>query len=314
MALAKTEKIWHNGKFIPFDEARIHVLAHVVSYGSSLFEGIRCYQTGAGPAVFRLGDHIDRLLNSCKIYRIDVGFSHAALAQGCVDLVRENHMAAAYLRPIVLRGFGGMGVMPSDNPIEVFIAAWDWGRYLGQEAQDLGVDVCVSSWRRMAPDTLPAMAKAAANYMNSQLMKMEAAANGYVEAIALDAQGLVSEGSGENLFLVRKGVLITPPLTNSVLPGITRDTILQLGADLGIPTREEPIAREALYLADELFFSGTAVEITPIRSVDRISVGNGGRGEITAALQRRFFDLVTGKRPDQHGWLTPVESLEPARR
>ncbi|HZT73358.1 MAG TPA: branched-chain amino acid transaminase [Terriglobales bacterium] len=314
MALAKTEKIWHNGKFIPFDEARIHVLAHVVSYGSSLFEGIRCYQTGAGPAVFRLGDHIERLLNSCKIYRIDVGFSHADLAQGCIDLVRENRMAAAYLRPIVLRGFGGMGVMPSDNPIEVFIAAWDWGRYLGQEAQDLGVDVCVSSWRRMAPDTLPAMAKAAANYMNSQLMKMEAAANGYVEAIALDAQGLVSEGSGENLFLVRKGVLVTPPLTNSVLPGITRDTILQLGADLGIPTREEPIAREALYLADELFFSGTAVEITPIRSVDRISIGRGGRGEITAALQRRFFDLVTGKRPDQHGWLTPVESLEPARR
>lgn len=314
MAIAKTEKIWHNGKFIPFDDARIHVLAHVVSYGSALFEGIRCYRTAHGPAIFRLGDHVQRLINSCKIYRIDTGFSFDALSQACLDLVRENHMDAAYLRPIVLRGFGGMGVMPADNPIEVFIAAWEWGRYLGQEAQDQGVDVCVSSWRRMAPDTLPAMAKAAANYMNSQLIKMEAAANGYVEGIALDAQGMISEGSGENLFLVRNGTLLTPPLANSILPGITRDSVLQIAADLGIPVREENLPREALYLADEIFFCGTAVEVTPIRSVDRITIGQGACGPLTGAIQRRFFEFVAGQRKDEHGWLTPVESLEFARR
>lgn len=313
MAIGKTEKIWHNGKFIPFDDARIHVLSHVVSYGSALFEGMRCYHTEQGPAIFRLGDHIQRLVNSCKIYRIEVGFSHAALCQASLDLMRENHLPAAYVRPIVLRGHGSMGVLPANNPIEVFIAAWDWPRYLGQDAQEKGVDVCVSSWRRMAADTLPAMAKAAGNYMNSQLIKMEAAANGYVEGIALDTQGLVSEGSGENLFMVHNGVLITPPLANSILPGITRDSILQLGADLGMPVREEPIAREALYLADELFFCGTAVEITPIRSVDRISVGSGERGPVTTALQRRFIEITSGRRPDEHGWLSPVEVLETAR-
>lgn len=311
MAIKKTAKIWHNGRFIPFDDARIHVLSHVVSYGSAVFEGIRCYQTSRGPAIFRLPEHVRRLINSAKIYRMAPEFARETLEQACVDVIRENHLAAAYLRPLVLRGYGSLGVLPGENPIEVYIAAYEWGRYLGGDALEQGVDVCISSWRRMAPDTLPAMAKAAANYMNSQLIKMEAVTNGYSEGIALDMQGFISEGSGENLFLVRDGELVTPPLSNSVLPGITRDTLVTIAADLGIPCRVEPIPREAVYVADEMFFCGTAVEVTPIRSVDRVPVGAGKRGPITEAIQRRFFAIVTGEREDNRGWLTPVETLQP---
>jgi branched-chain amino acid aminotransferase len=311
MAIKKTAKIWHNGRFIPFDDARIHVLSHVVSYGSAVFEGIRCYQTSRGPAIFRLPEHVRRLINSAKIYRMAPEFARETLEQACVHVIRENHLAAAYLRPLVLRGYGSLGVLPGENPIEVYIAAYEWGRYLGGDALEQGVDVCISSWRRMAPDTLPAMAKAAANYMNSQLIKMEAVTNGYSEGIALDMQGFISEGSGENLFLVRDGELVTPPLSNSVLPGITRESIVTIAADLGIPCRVEPIPREAVYVADEMFFCGTAVEVTPIRSVDRVPVGAGKRGPITEAIQRRFFAIVTGEREDNRGWLTPVETLQP---
>lgn len=314
MTIKKTAKIWHNGRFIPFDDAKIHVLSHVVSYGSALFEGIRCYATRRGPAIFRLQDHVQRLLNSAKIYRMDPAFSRDTLAQACLDVIRENQLSAAYIRPLVLRGYGSLGVLPGENPIEVYIAAYEWGRYLGSDALEKGADVCISSWRRMAPDTMPAMAKAASNYMNSQLIKMEAAANGFSEGIALDSQGFISEGSGENVFLVRGGELVTPSLSSSVLPGITRDTMLQIGADLGLSCRIEQIPREAIYLADEVFFCGTAVEVTPIRSVDHIPIGNGRRGPVTEAMQRRFFALTSGEAEDTHGWLSPLEALEPARR
>lgn len=305
MSLPKSEKIWRNGKMLDWDAATIHVLSHVVSYGSALFEGVRCYSTPQGPAIFRLGDHMQRLLNSCKIYRIDAGFSRQQLETACRDVIRVNKLPSAYLRPIVLRGYGSMGVLP-DNPIEVFIAAWDWGKYLGADALTEGVDVCVSSWRRAAPDTMPAMAKAASNYMNSQLIKMEAHANGYSEGIALDTDGLVSEGSGENIFVVNQGRLTTPPLSSSVLPGITRDCVQRIATELGIPVAEQTIPREALYIADEVFFCGTAAEVTPIRSVDRIPVGNGARGPVTAKIQKRFFELALGTAPDVYGWLTPV--------
>jgi len=309
VALPKTEKIWYNGKLIKWDEAQIHVLSHVVSYGSGLCEGVRCYHTPQGPAIFRLSDHMQRLIHSARIYRIEVPYDLLQLCQACVDVIRENRLPAAYLRPIVLRGYGSLGVLPADNPIETYIAAWDWGHYLGNQAQESGVDVCVSSWTRIAPNTLPAMSKAAANYMNSQLIKMEAVANGYSEGIALDSNGHVSEGSGENLFLVRNGTLITPPLSASVLPGITRDSGLTIAAELKIPVLEQTVPREALYLADEVFFSGTAVEVTPIRSVDRITVGKGTRGPITAVIQSRFFDLAMGRSEDRYGWLTPVPQL-----
>ncbi|MGH9533750.1 MAG: branched-chain amino acid transaminase [Terriglobales bacterium] len=314
MAIKKTANIWHNGRLIPFDDAKIHVLSHVVSYGSAVFEGIRCYQTSRGPAIFRLSDHVRRLLQSAKIYRMEPAFTRETLEQACVEVIRENQLSAAYLRPLVLRGYGSLGVLPGENPIEVYVAAYEWGRYLGGDALEEGVDACISTWRRMAPDTLPAMAKAAANYMNSQLIKMEAVTNGYSEGIALDLQGFISEGSGENLFLVRDGELVTPALSNSVLPGITRDSLLALSAEMGLTCRVEQIPREALYLADEVFFCGTAVEITPIRSVDRIPIGAGRRGPVTEALQRRFFTLVTGQAEDAHGWLTPVESLQPTAR
>lgn len=301
-----TEKIWHNGRFIPWDEARIHILSHVVSYGSSVFEGIRCYATPSGPAIFRLHDHVRRMLDSARIYRMDLGFSAAQLAEAMVELVRVNKLEACYLRPIAIRGYGEMGVHPGKNPVEVYIACWEWGKYLGDEALTQGVDVCVSSWTRIAPNTLPALAKAAANYMNSQLIKMEAVANGYSEGIALDANGYVSEGSGENIFLVRDAKILTPPLGASVLPGITRDTVFQLARDLEIPLVETLIPREMLYIADEVFFTGTAAEITPIRSIDRIPVGSGRRGPVTERLQQAFFDILSGARPDRYGWLTPV--------
>ena len=311
--LTPTEKIWHNGRFIRWEEATIHVLSHVVSYGTSVFEGIRCYATPSGPAVFRLREHVRRLVDSAKIYRMEnLGFSAAQLAEAMLEVVRVNKMDSCYIRPIVIRGYGEMGVNPLTNPIEVYIACWSWGKYLGEEALAEGVDVCVSSWTRIAPNTLPALAKAGANYMNSQLVKMEALANGYSEGIALDANGYVSEGSGENIFVVRDGKIHTPPLGASVLPGITRDSVLTLARELGIPLVETIIPREMLYIADEVFFSGTAAEITPIRSIDRIPIGKGRRGPVAEKLQKEFFAVINGTRKDQHGWLSPVHADQPA--
>jgi branched-chain amino acid aminotransferase len=302
-----TEKIWHNGRLINWDDAKIHVLSHVTSYGSSVFEGVRCYSTPNGPAIFRAREHMRRLLDSAKIYRIDMHHSIDDLVNAMTELVRVNKLDSCYFRPLVIRGYGNVGVMPTkDNPTETYVACWEWGKYLGDEGLEKGIDVCVSSWTRMAPNTLPAMAKAGANYMNSQLIRMEAAINGYAEGIALDASGYVSEGSGENLFAVRDGKIITPPLGASVLPGITRDTIIQLAQSLDIPVTEALIPREALYIADEVFFCGTAAEVTPIRSVDRIEIGKGKRGPITEKLQREFFAIVEGRVPDRFGWLTPV--------
>src|SRR5579864_4905629 len=305
--LTPTEKIWHNGRFIRWDEATIHVLSHVVSYGSSVFEGIRCYTTPSGPAVFRLREHVRRLVDSAKIYRMEnLGYSAADLAEAMLELVRVNKMDSCYIRPIVLRGYGEMGVNPLKNPIDVYIACWSWGKYLGEEALAEGVDVCVSSWTRIAPNTLPALAKAGANYMNSQLIKMEALANGYSEGIALDSNGYVSEGSGENIFVVRDGRIHTPPLGASVLPGITRSSIMTLCEDLGIRVSEQMIPREMLYIADEVFFTGTAAEVTPLRSIDRITIGAGRRGPVTKRLQEEFFAILSGAKPDRHNWLTPV--------
>jgi branched-chain amino acid aminotransferase len=311
--LTPTEKIWHNGKFVPWQDATLHVLSHVVSYGTSVFEGIRCYATPSGPSVFRLREHVRRMLDSAKIYRMeDVGFSAETLCEAMLEVVRVNKIDSCYIRPIVLRGYGEMGVNPLPNPIEVYIACWSWGQYLGEAALAEGVDVCVSSWTRIAPNTLPALAKAGANYMNSQLIKMEALANGYSEGIALDKNGTVCEGSGENIFVVRDGNLYTPPLGASVLPGITRDAVITLAHELGIPVTETAIPRELLYIADEIFFSGTAAEITPIRSVDRVKVGLGRRGPVAEKLQHEFFALVNGTAPDRHGWLTPVNAGQPA--
>ena len=305
--LKATGKIWRNGEFIAWDDAKIHVLSHVVHYGSSVFEGIRCYATPTGPAIFRLHEHVRRMVDSAKIYRMDTfQFTRQQLADAMLDLVRVNEMKSCYIRPVALRGYGDVGVNGSNNPVDIYIACWEWGKYLGPEALANGVDVCISSWGRMAPNTLPALAKAGANYMNSQLIKMEAVANGYSEGIALDHNGQVSEGSGENLFLVRDGKLITPTLGSSVLPGITRDTILTLARDLDIPVVEAVVPRELLYIADEVFFTGTAVEVTPIRSIDKITIGTGARGPITEKLQTEFFALVHGEKPDRHGWLSAV--------
>jgi branched-chain amino acid aminotransferase len=302
-----TAKIWHNGNFIDWNDATIHVLAHVTSYGSSVFEGIRCYETQSGPAVFRAREHARRLLDSAKIYRMEMQYSADQLVDAMLELVRVNGLQSCYLRPLVIRGYGNVGVLPTkENPIETYIACWEWGKYLGEEALGEGVDVCVSSWTRIAPNTLPALAKAGANYMNSQLVRMEAHVNGYAEGIALDAAGYVSEGSGENVFVIRDGRIITPPLGASVLPGITRQSVIELARSLDIPISEAPVPRELLYIADEVFFTGTAAEITPIRSVDRIPVGQGRRGPITEQLQHEFFGIVEGVKPDRYNWLTPV--------
>jgi branched-chain amino acid aminotransferase len=306
-----TEKIWRNGEFIAWDDAKIHVLSHVVSYGSSVFEGIRCYETASGPAVFRLREHVRRMVDSAKIYRMDnFQFTREQLENAILDLVAINQLRSCYIRPIVLRGFGEMGVNGTKNPLDIYLACWEWGKYLGDSALADGVDVCVSSWNRIAPNTLPSLAKAGANYMNSQLMKMEAIANGYAEGIALDKSGYVSEGSGENIFLVRDGKIVTPPLGTSVLPGITRDSVLTLAGKLGIPIVEQVVPRELLYISDEVFFSGTAAEITPIRSIDRITIGKGRRGPITEQIQREFFSIVNGTKPDIYSWLTPVPVRE----
>ncbi len=309
-------KIWRNGEFINWDDARVHVMTHAIHYGSSVFEGIRAYTTTRGTAVFRLTEHIQRLLNSAKVYRMDTKFSREDLCAAAVELTRDSEMDECYLRPVIFRGLNeekpAFGVNPFPNPVDTYIAAWDWGKYLGEEALEAGVDVCVSSWTRTPSNSLPAVAKAGANYMNSQLIKMEAILGGFSEGIALDDRGYVSEGSGENLFLVNNGKLVTPPLGASILPGITRDSVIAIARELGIEVQETTIQRAALYLTDELFFTGTAAEITPIRSVDRITVGAGKRGEITKQLQDVFFDVIHGKRPAPNNapWLTYVNDTE----
>ena len=304
MPMNNYEKVWHNGKIISWNEATIHVASHVLSYGSCIFEGIRCYETPNGPAIFRLADHTDRLVNSCKIYRMEPAYSRDQLEKAMIEVTRVNHAAHAYIRPLIFRGYGELRVNPVKNPIEVYILELRWGKYLGDDALVRGIDVCISSWTRISPNTLPAMAKAAANYMNSQLVHMEATANGYSEGIALDDNGTVSEGSGENIFVVRGEKLYTPPLASSVLPGITRDSIITLAFEMGVPVIEQPVPREMLYIADEVFFVGTAAEVTPIRSVDRILVGKGQPGPITAQLQERYLTIAEGKAEDKYGWLT----------
>ncbi|MGD0498036.1 MAG: branched-chain amino acid transaminase [Bryobacteraceae bacterium] len=311
--MTPTDTIWRNGRFIPWSEATIHVLSHVVNYGTSVFEGIRCYSTPGGPAVFRLREHVRRMVDSAKIYRMEnLGFTADELVEAIKELVRVNKMDACYIRPIALRGYGEIGVNGLKNPIDVYLACWEWGKYLGEEAMAEGVDVCVSSWTRLAPNTLPSLAKAGANYMNSQLIKMEALTNGYSEGIGLDVAGYVSEGSGENVFVVRDGRILTPPLGASVLPGITRDSVIALARDLGIPLVETLVPREMLYIADEVFFSGTAAEITPIRSIDRITIGKGRRGPVAEQLQKEFFGIIRGAKPDRYGWLSHVHAGQPA--
>ena len=304
-----TDKIWRDGELVNWADATIHVLGHVVHYGSSVFEGIRCYEGPNGGAVFRLREHMRRLLDSCKIYRIELPYSLDDLCQATVDTIAANELKECYIRPIVIRSGEQMGFYPIGVPVETFIICWKWGTYLGQEALEHGVDVRVSSWRRAAPNTFPTLAKAGGNYLNSQLSKIEAKQDGYAEAIVLDSFGFVAEGSGENLFVVRDGTVFTSPLDAGILGGITRDTVMTIARDLGYEVREQNMPREMLYVADELFFTGTAAELTPIRSVDRLPVGEGKPGPITREIQARYMDLVKGRAPDNHGWLTPVPAV-----
>jgi branched-chain amino acid aminotransferase len=303
MALQTTNNIWHNGNLIPWDKAQIHVMSHVVHYGSSVFEGIRCYTQPEGAGVFRLQEHMARLLDSAKIYRMPLPYTVDQLVSAVVDVVEANGVAPCYIRPIAFRGYGEMGVNPLKSPVEVYIANFPWGKYV---PGNTGADVCISSWNRLAPNTMPSLAKAGANYMNSQLIRMEAEVNGYSEGIALDVNGYLSEGSGENLFLVKGGILYTTPLANSVLSGITRASVITLAKQLGIEVVEQALPREMLYIADEAFFTGTAAEVTHLRSVDRLLVGDGTMGPITSALHEEFFAIVNGFKPDRHNWLTPV--------
>jgi branched-chain amino acid aminotransferase len=304
-----TRWIWKDGEFIPWEAATLHVMSHVVHYGSSVFEGIRCYRTPEGPAIFRLPEHLRRLEDSARVYRMPLAHSAEALARATAELIVRNELEDCYIRPLVLRGYGAAGVHPGASPIETYLVCWPWGAYLGEGALEQGVDVCVSSWHRPAPNTHPVLSKAGGNYLSSQLMKMEAAANGYAEAIGLSYDGLVSEGSGQNLFLVRDGTLITPTLDGSLLLGITRDSILTLARDLGIPVREQAVPREMLYCADEIFMTGTAAEVTPVRSVDRIPVGSGTVGPVTRRLQQELLGVARGERPDRYGWRTRVVAL-----
>ena len=305
------QEVWHNGQFIKWDEARVHVMSHVLHYGSSVFEGIRCYHTERGPAIFRLREHMQRLLNSAKIYRMSHKWSLDELCTASIELVRRSGLKQCYLRPILFRSLDeahpAFGVNPFPNPLACYIGAWNWGKYLGDEALEQGVDVCVSSWNRLTPNSMPVMAKSGANYMNSQLIKMEALVNGFAEGIALDDRGYVSEGSGENIFLVHGDRVMTPPLSSSILPGITRDSIIQICRSLGIEIVEGAFQRGALYIADELFFTGTAAEVTPIRSVDRITIGEGRRGPVTARIQEAFFEITSGRRSAPGEWLTYID-------
>ncbi|MBE0460950.1 MAG: branched-chain amino acid transaminase [Candidatus Aminicenantes bacterium] len=299
-------KVWMNGKLIPWREANIHIASHVLHYGSSLFEGIRAYETPKGTVIFRLEAHTQRLYNSCKLYRMDIPYSKDELNQAIIDTIKANNLKSCYIRPIVYRGYGTLGVDPFPNPVDCAILVWEWGKYLGEEALENGVDVKISTWQRMAPNTFPALAKSGANYMNSQLIKMEALLDGYVEGIALNIRGHISEGSGENIFLVINGELHTPPLSSSILPGITRDCVIKIAKDADMPVFEETIPREMIYIVDEVFFTGSAAEITPIRSVDKIIIGKGKRGPITKKLQDQFFAYINGENEDRYNWLTYI--------
>lgn len=314
MPFEEVKKIWMNGRLVDLAEAKISVLSHALHYGSGIFEGIRCYNTQRGPAIFRLHEHIRRLYDGCKIYRMEPRISIEEFEKACLDIVVANDFDDCYLRPLVYRGFHSLGVYPAKCPIDICIAAWHWGKYLGDEGIQNGVDVRISSWNRMAPNTFPAMAKATANYMNSILIRTEAAADGYTEGIALDVHGYVSEGSGENVFLVRDEKFLTPPLATSILPGITRDTIMTLARDLGYTVLETLIPREALYVADEVFLVGTAAEVTPVRSIDRIKIGEGRRGPITERIQTEYFAYIKGEVTDRYHWLTPVYEGSRARK
>lgn len=306
MGFEKADKIWMNGKYINWDDANVHVLAHALHYGSSVFEGMRCYKTVKGPGVFRLTDHMRRLIESAKIYRMIPDYTRERLCDAAIETIRLNKLDSCYVRPLIFRGMGDVGVDPTGCSIETCIIVWKWGAYLGAEAIEKGIDVVVSSWNRPSPNTFPSMAKSGANYMNSQLIKMEAKALGFVEGIALDGQNMVSEGSGENIFLVRDEVLYTPPISSSILRGITRESVITLARDLGYEVREEKIPREMLYIVDEVFFTGSAAEISPIRSIDKILIGAGERGPITKKLQETLFDVVEGKVEKYHSWISFV--------
>jgi branched-chain amino acid aminotransferase len=304
--LTATDWIWRDGEFIRWEDATVHVLSHSMQYGSAAFEGIRCYSTPRGPAIYRLDAHLQRLVHSCRVYRMEFAYSVDELTTACCQLVERNGLEECYIRPMVLRGYGASSMVPFASPVHVYLPCWPWGAYLGEGALENGVDACVSSWQRVAPNTVPATAKIAGNYLSGQLIKMEALANGFAEAIALGTDGMLSEGSGQNVFIVMRDTVITPPVNGSLLAGITRDAILAIAADLGLPVREQPIPREMLYGADEIFLTGTASEVTPVRSVDKLTIGRGRRGPITAKLQSRFLDVVHGRVADTHGWLTFV--------
>lgn len=304
--MIRASKAWRNGKLIDWDDAGIHVMAHALHYGTSVFEGIRCYKTTRGSEIFRLREHVERLFNSGKIYRFEIPFSVEEFCNAIIETIQANQLKHCYIRPIVFRGVGVIGVNPLPNPLECFILTWEWGKYLGDEAIEKGVDVCISSWTRAAPNTFPTMAKAGGNYLNSVLVKMEAITNGFTEGIALDTQGFISEGSGENLFLVYQGKIWTPQISNAILPGITRNSVITLAGEMGYEIVEQPIPREMLYTADEIFLTGTAAEITPIKTVDRIPVGPGSRGPITEELQTAFFNYVEGRVDDRYNWMSKV--------
>ena len=306
MPINASKSLWFNGKLVPWEQANVHVMTHALHYGSSIFEGIRSYASPKGAVIFRLQQHIRRLFDSAKIYRMEIPYTPAEIADACRIVVRDNELQDAYIRPLVWRGYGELGVNPLGSPLEVMVAAMKWGAYLGTEGLEKGVDVQVSSWNRVAPNTMPAMAKAGGNYLSSQLIVMEAARHGYAEGIALDTNGQLSEGSGENVFVVRDTILYTPPITAALLPGITRDAVITIAHDLGYELREQNMPREVLYLADEIFFTGTAAEVTPVRAVDQIVIGAGTRGPITTAIQKRFFGLFNGEVEDSHGWLDYV--------
>lgn len=307
MAISETKWIWRDGEYIEWANAQVHLLSHSMQFGSAIFEGIRCYSTPKGPAVFRLREHLTRLLNSCKIYRMDVKYSLDDLVNASVALLAKNEVPSAYLRPMVIRGYGASGMVPYESPIEVYLPCWPWGAYLGDDALINGVDACISSWHRVAPNTIPAVAKIAGNYLSGQLIKMEALEKGFQEGIALSTGGMVSEGSGQNVFMVHGGVLYTPPIDGTLLTGITRDTVIKLANDAGIPVMEKPIPRDVLYIADEVFLSGTASEVTPVRSIDKLKVGDGKVGPITRRIQQEYLGICKGEIADRHGWLTMVK-------
>ncbi|MFH1380269.1 MAG: branched-chain amino acid transaminase [bacterium] len=299
-------KIWFDGKLIPWHDAKIHVLSHVIHYGSSVFESMRCYATSKGPAIFRMHAHIDRLYDSAKIYRMAIPFTKKEFAEATINLVKANKLQTCYVRPIVLRGYGSLGVNPLKNPLHCVIAAWEWGEYLGEGTHEKGVSVKISSWHRPAPNTFPALAKAGGNYLNSQLINMEASYDGFDEGIALDSNGLVSEGSGENIFMVRNGVIYTPPTSSSILAGIARHSVFVIARQLKIRVEQHTMPRESLYIADEVFFTGTAAEITPVVEIDNIKIGDGKRGKITTKIQHEFLQIVQGKKKDPNNWLTYI--------